>query len=273
MIRTLTVPPSDVPATRKRPQRNGLILWAGPSALDGAPIVVIATGIRGASANSKTGAMVQTWIIRRDMHPSEAIKTGDDASICGDCIHRRRMMTEEEQEEHGRQFDRSCYVRMDPVASVWRCYLDGGYAWASAADWERLSTLSVRAGSYGDPAAVPLWVWAQLQPKTGYTHQWRRPEFADLRRHVMASCDWPADRSDAAAAGWRTFRVREEHEPLMPGEFLCPASEEGGVRMDCNRCGACNGNPNDRPRAASPVIITHGPNARAFGRARLAVLA
>ena len=35
--------------------QNGLILWEGPSALDGSPIVVIATGLKRKSANGKIG--------------------------------------------------------------------------------------------------------------------------------------------------------------------------------------------------------------------------
>ena len=265
--------PADAPATRRAPNQNGVILWEGPSLLDGSPIVIIATGLAASSANRKTGAMIQTWIIRRDMHPSEAIATGADSGICGDCIHRRRTLDAAEAAVLKRATDRSCYVRMDPVASVYRCYLAGGYRRADAADWEILQGLDVRAGSYGDPAAVPVWIWAVIVPKTGYSHQWRNPEFSALRAYVMASCDWPADREAAKNARWRTFRVREEDEPMMPGEFACPASKEAGVRMDCARCGACNGNASDRENAASPVIITHGSGAKAFGRARLAVLA
>jgi hypothetical protein len=40
---------------------TGYEVWRGPSAIDGAPIVVIAT-VR--SNNRKTGAMLQSWIIR-----------------------------------------------------------------------------------------------------------------------------------------------------------------------------------------------------------------
>jgi hypothetical protein len=49
------------------------ILYEGPSMIDGKPIVVIATV---GSANSKTGAMVQTWIMRQDVEPHHALKTG-----------------------------------------------------------------------------------------------------------------------------------------------------------------------------------------------------
>lgn len=64
---------------------TGFVIYEGPSVLDGAPIVAIAVT---ASDNRKTGNMVQTYILRRDVHPSEALRTGDDASIRGDCKHR-----------------------------------------------------------------------------------------------------------------------------------------------------------------------------------------
>jgi hypothetical protein len=64
---------------------RGLELWRGPSRLDGAPIVAIATGLAEPSSNPKTGPMVQTWILRADSSPQEAQRTGADASVCGDC--------------------------------------------------------------------------------------------------------------------------------------------------------------------------------------------
>jgi hypothetical protein len=46
-----------------------IVLYRGPSLLDGSPIVAIATI---GSTNVKTGPMVQTWILRADMNPLEA---------------------------------------------------------------------------------------------------------------------------------------------------------------------------------------------------------
>ena len=60
-----------------------MIIYEGPSKLDGAPIVAIATGVDGASDNGKTGDMVQITIIRADIAPHHATKTGDDTSVCG----------------------------------------------------------------------------------------------------------------------------------------------------------------------------------------------
>jgi hypothetical protein len=68
----------------KRPS-NGVILYEGPSVIDGAPIVAIATGFKSPSSNDKTGTMIQVWILRADIAPHEAQKTGADESICGDC--------------------------------------------------------------------------------------------------------------------------------------------------------------------------------------------
>ena len=60
----------------KRP--NGYILWRGPSLLDGSPIVVIAIK---KSGNRKTGRMLQTYILRADQTPVEAIRSGAGAAL------------------------------------------------------------------------------------------------------------------------------------------------------------------------------------------------
>lgn len=64
-------------------------VWRGPSPIDGAPIVMIMTGLsRKASEqskNTKTGPMVQTHIVRQDMAPVVAMMSGADRAICGDC--------------------------------------------------------------------------------------------------------------------------------------------------------------------------------------------
>mgnify|MGYP006401533571 FL=1 len=62
----------------KRKDYAGVVLYDGPSRIDGAPIIAIACRIADASNNSKTGAMVQTFIMRRDPAPHLALKTGDD---------------------------------------------------------------------------------------------------------------------------------------------------------------------------------------------------
>jgi hypothetical protein len=100
----------------KRNRFAGIILYEGPSAIDGAPIVVIANRIATGSNNAKTGAMVQTFIMRADVNPFRALKTGQDESICGDCPQRPFK-------------GGKCYVDVaKSVASVYGAYERGRYA-------------------------------------------------------------------------------------------------------------------------------------------------
>lgn len=237
----------------------GFIFYRGPSPIDGAPIVAIATL---KSKNSKTGDMVQTWILREDISPQDAIQSGADASICGNCAHRGRAKRK-----------RTCYVQADKApSSIWRAYHRGQYVDLSN-DSELVAYLVagriVRMGAYGDPAMVPVKQWRALLAgsagRTGYTHAWRRMWAQALRPYVMASVDSVAEQDIARAMGWRTFRVRTETEPLQANEFACPASPEGGQRKQCITCKACDGA--DRAGKASAAIIVHGAMARHFATA------
>lgn len=240
---------------------NGIIIYRGPSLIDGAPIVVVATGIARKSANGKTGDMVQTWILRDDMKPTEAVKTGADASICGGCLHR------------GNGIDgtgRTCYVTVfQGPLSVWNAAQRGSYA--TAADLDSLSILfagrEVRLGAYGDPAAVPLEVWdavcANASGWTGYTHQWRSARLRGVTKYCQASCDTPRDLADARKLGLGTFRVRpineaSEGHALFAGEMVCPASAEAGYATDCASCQACNGS------GRNVAIFAHGIAAKRY---------
>lgn len=233
-----------------------MLIYSGPSELDGAPIVVIATT---GSRNSKTGDMVQTWILRADVEPHVAIQTGEDASVCGDCPHRRSK-------------EGTCYVLVhNAPLTVWRKYRRGGYADMSGHRTAVGAGRVVRLGSYGDPAAVPGHVWRELTAKStkwaGYTHQWRAA--AHLQPYCMASVDNPLERVHARAIGWRTFRVRTSDEPKQKGEFVCPASAEGGQKLQCAQCGACAGT--SYRGKASPVIIAHGNQAKRFQSTRSSI--
>jgi hypothetical protein len=240
----------------------GAIFYRGPSLLTGDPIVGILTGLEGGSLNPKTGAMVQAWIIRPEIAPMDAKRQNIDDAICGDCALRGRD-----------GIDSTCYVTvwMGPH-NVWKMFRRGGYLEAS---WPELQALlegrHVRCGAYGDPAALPVEVWRMLLATVAgwvsYTHQWRTCD-QRLKTIAMASVDTPAEWWDATGAGWRTFRVRGKHDPLMLGaEAVCPASDEAGHRVTCQQCQLCRGNA--RP-ARSIAIIAHGKpgNLAAFYRSR-----
>jgi len=197
---------------------------------------------------------VQTFILRQDIAPHEALKTGDDASVCGDCKLRPI-----------RKGDVRCYVRVyQAPLSVWNAYQRGRYAvpnvdFAAALLPALFEGLAFRIGSYGDPAAIPASVWKtatrRVQNRTGYSHQWRKRIGAGLRNLCMASADNESDVAAATARGWRTFRVRRHNAPTLENESICPASKEGGQRTQCDSCGLCKG---ATIAARSIVIADHG---------------
>ena len=240
---------------------NGTVIYRGPSMLDGAPIIAIATGLTQGSSNAKTGDLIQTWILREDVSPTDAVNSGDDASICGTCPHRGTI-------ENGKNIGRSCYVTIfQAPLNVWKSYHRGIYP--AAGDLGALfAGRAVRVGSYGDPAAVPIAIWQAVlsgaASHTGYTHQWRaNPALAEF---CMASADSDVDRMHAKALGFRTFRVRALADPVQAGEVICPASEEAGKKTSCALCKACGGKT--AKARADLVIAAHGAAAKVNAFAR-----
>lgn len=227
---------------------NGLVLYNGPSQLSKGKIVAIATGLTRPSANTKTGWLtVQTWMLADNgRSPMSNVFTGKDRSICGDCPHRRR----------------SCYVNVAKApGQVYRAYLERKYPkFVRDKHLKLFEGRHIRFGSYGDPAAVPIGVWAPLLQVagswTGYSHAHATCDPL-YKTFLMASVDSPEEREDAKRRGWRCFRIRAEFEPLLEGEFVCPASKEGGFRRTCSECKACHG-AGHSGKGADPVIIAHG---------------
>jgi hypothetical protein len=232
-------------------QQTAGIIYRGPSLIDGAPIVVIATYSK---ANSKTGTMVQTYILRADMDPRDASKTGADVSICGDCPH-RGIPTADPKRKQAK--DRTCYVLLGQgVLITYRAFLRGVYpdATTPAARREIGRGRMVRIGTYGDPGAAPSEVWDDLisdaQGWTAYTHRtgWR-PDLA------MQSADTLAQAQAHWSEGRRTFRVLIDLGDIDPRrEVLCPASKEAGRRTTCDACKLCAGAATRSPKSVAIVM-------------------
>lgn len=252
-------------------QPKSAIIYYGPSKIDGAPIAAIAvyTG-----SNSKTGRVLQTYIIRRDMSPLHASRTGADYSICGACPHRG--------ESDGRNVaGRSCYVTLiHGPRAVYQRLTDPrgeGYVFADKrtndhAEFRRALGRGriVRLGTYGDPAAVPAYVWrdliAESAAHTGYSHQLESTALDRRHRRAigqlcMASADSAQSAARLQAKGYRTFRV-SINALRAKGEALCPASVEAGKKMQCAQCRACDGLRT--ARKGNIVIRAHGAGAKNF---------
>ena len=215
---------------------------------DGQPVVSIATL---ETSNRKTGDMIQVWILKENENPLEALKSGNDVTICGDCKHR----------------DGSCYVNVGQAPSqVWKSYQRGIYPELfelSEQDKEGLKGRKVRFGAYGDPVlihkerinALRSLTGGSFTGFTGYTHAWNNPKYHDYKDLFVASVDSKAEYFQAKGKLWKTFRVRKESDALEKYEFSCPASAEAGARKKCFDCMACSG---VRKGRGTPSIIAHG---------------
>jgi len=243
-----------------------IVLYVGPSNLDGAPIVALASL---ESSNRKTGRLIQTWIMRADMLPTEASHGAHDDSVCGACPRRRSIGGD-------------CYVLIhNAPQSAWKAWERAGSPGENWTEERAIVALTneardygLRLGSYGDPAAVPSHVWgdliAAIAPKmiVGYTHQWRTTPDAWFRNNLMASCDSVQDADDARALGWRFFVALAPDVQAPDRSFNCTADAKPGA--SCATCGACNGSQG-RPSRASVWIREHGAMSEAkHSRARRA---
>lgn len=222
----------------------GKIIYDGLSLLDNkTPIIAIAINGNKYSPNTKTGDMLQTYILTKDIDPRLANKTGQDFGICGDCPHRG---TPSNDPKRSVAENRNCYVRIDqgPLI-VYKSFNKGNYPVASDQDIIDIgSNRPVRLGTYGDPAAVPRQVWDLLLTNatghTGYSHQNNiKDSYTDI---TMTSVDSEDEARLAWSRGERTFRVMDvKEQPVKGKEILCPASKEAGQKTVCELCKLCSG--------------------------------
>ena len=236
----------------KRPKaakQLGFVFYEGSSVLDGSPIVVVGTL---ETSNAKTGNMVQVWILRSDINPVEATKTGDDVSICGQCPHRHYNKG-------------ACYVNVGQAPNaVYKAYKAGRYATYDASNHEHyLQHRKIRLGAYGDPAAAPYEVMEYLAHvgigHTGYTHQAKHRNFdARYFNICMVSADSPKQAQLYQDKGARTFRVAMIGDSMFASEIECLSDSKG---LNCIDCGLCDG---AKRQAKNIVIGVHGSRANNF---------
>ena len=195
--------------------------------------VIIATGFSKASDNRKTGDMIQIWILCKSVDPVEAIKTGLDRLICGNCRHRG----------DGTGGSRSCYVNASHAPlGIWRAWKAGRYPVLQFMDG--FAGRKVRFGAYGDPTHLPLSLALAIagvaSGHTGYTHQWRKPSLQGWKQILMASVDTVAELVIARSMGWSTFRVTPDTDHHTV-ESLCASDRDGTPCVDCLACAGVRG--------------------------------
>ena len=207
------------------------------------PIVVL---LKYDSDNEKTGNMSQIYIIRNDMKPSDALKTGNDDLICGTCKHRNT----------------TCYVNVGTgVNSIYKSWLNGNY---EPLDYKimkyKIKNNFVRFGAYGDPVYIPIelvdFISKNCKGWTGYSHQWQEPKFDAFKRYFMASADNESEYQKSIDFGWRSYRV-STNENTLNGEIMCPHDSESDTPIQCVNCRLCDGLGRHK-NARNIAVIVHG---------------
>ncbi len=239
-MKTLTAKKATMQA---KPRHKGYIMYQGPSALNGAEIVAIATM---KTSNIKTGEMVQVWILDANTNPVEAVEQGLDVSVCGNCPHRNS----------------TCYVNVGQAPNaIYKAFKRGLYPVFNLEEHASAFTgRMVRLGAYGDPAAAPFDVMSTIallgKGHTGYTHQASHKGF-DKRflSLCMVSADTPKQAAKWQAQGAKTFRVALAGDSLADNEIECMADSDG---IQCIDCGLCDG------QQQNIAITVHGSRAKNF---------
>ena len=280
-VASLPTVSSEVMIKRIKAMHRGVLLWHGPSQINGKP--VFAT-IQFGSANRKTGSMRQTYILSAEHSTLAALQNRLEESICGTCVHRPQA-----------DGSRSCYVDLRSLATVWQSITGSGIRTGIATEGRYLTLQEVaslcgvdtrralellgmgervRLGTYGDPAAIPAALWATLTSQaetwTGYTHQWDNGAVSQTQRQalkplVRASVDSAQGYQESTSTGWVPFVVTPDVETgralraLGPMPVaLCPASEEAGQKATCATCPiGCKGDQGGKRLAV--FIPAHGP--------------
>ena len=203
-------------------------------------LVCIATA---ASDNSKTGNMIQIWIMARNVHPVESRRTGHDATLqCQGCPHASNQ---------------GCYVSPLALMAIYRTYKAGGYKHLhlGSPEWSTFfDGASVRFGAYGNPSMLPLSLVSDIVDRayshTGYMHDWSLMpvELAKAYGHFfMASCE-PSNVQFAQNLGLRTFTVVSEVPTDKALGIECLADAKG---LQCIDCGLCDGTARSATRSRS----------------------
>jgi hypothetical protein len=188
---------------------------------------VIATGITTTSSNSKTGNMIQIWIVLADIDPVVGVQSGlDAATVCRGCPFAS---------------GNGCYVNVGqaPLA-IWRAYRTGKYKHISDTDWGIFAGRKVRFGAYGNPSLIPLAIVKRIADLsagwTGYYHDWHnmpRSMAIAYGHYFMASTETSSSLAMAQALRLRTFHV----SPVKPAGSLECLSETHNIKCaDCLLC-------------------------------------
>ncbi len=222
-----------------------MLIWRGKSKFTGESISFAVTGYNNKSKNPKTGAMLQGFLT-----PTKHLDFSGNDSVCGDCPLSRN----------------GCYVnRGFSVYQVFKRWVKNKRAIVHPEVWrEKLTGIGIRFGADGDPSLLPIPLIKSLIKTckiwTGYTSQHAKGWAQPYQKYFMASVRSLAEKNEANARGWKTYRIIRKIEELDPSEIICPASEyykkKTGKTITCLQCKLCCGTSSRTTKDIA--IIMHG---------------
>lgn len=140
--------------------------------------------------------------------------------------------------------------------------------------WPKVARLCAIGDAARVPRAAILSAVARLREEgyavLGYTHFWRDAENADLKPHLLASCDDLVTADAALALGWRPavilpagFVSKTFTTPGGAKGLVCP--EETGRARNCASCKLCDVSHPMWARGKVSMIgfVEHGPHVSA----------
>ena len=220
-----------------------MVIGIKTKGLKGEPVVIKINGLE-FSVNSKTGNMIQTYILPESWIHNKWI--GSDKPVCGNCIHAQHKNAD-------------CYVRKGWSLVGLHSTIKGAiHLWKTPESFMEIipifSGKGFRFGTYGEAVlmgeTIVKAICAVVKNWSGYTHQWRKRRYDWAAGYFMASVESVDEKLQANALGYRTYRVMNKGESMEPDEKLCPASKEAGRTTACLFCNLCRGNSVDEKNIA-----------------------
>ncbi|MBF86295.1 MAG: hypothetical protein CL489_17715 [Acidobacteria bacterium] len=207
---------------------NTTLLHKGVSQYTGNPINVFLTE---SSTNTKTGNIPQVNFLP-EVKPTDALKTGQDADVCGNCPLRPFLFNPETH-------DAPCYVLCGFAPNAIHRAKN-----KPLNDYSKLYDV-IRIGAYGDGASCEkqaLIKIVKLAKKVlNYTHAWSIKKFNFLKAFSMASVHSIEEKIKANSLGFRTFRtIKFACSKLEANEIVCPNFVDNSIQ--CKTCKLCCGN-------------------------------
>ncbi len=211
------------------------LLFKTLSAFNDKPIYATLTTT---SSNTKTGDIPQINILVSEEKPTDAIKTGCDTAICGNCPLKPSIYY-------------STPIELRPLFKP--CYVNKGFGPNAIHRSKEKGTLKpasetfysvIRHGSYGDPGALSEkendLIRSKAKKILAYTHSWAKKGASYLSQFCMASVHTIKDKIKANKLGYRTYRtVPFAASKLETDEIVCPNFTRS---VQCKDCGLCDGN-------------------------------